>query len=215
MAEELSIDVPEELELSIDVPEELEKKRISAPFKQTVAGVADLVTELPGFAGLIGAGTQAGYNYLTDDSDKSFGQQFAEASSSGTDSWLLEQSEKGRTFTNELLGIGEPTSTEDILARNAALFLPIPAPSKLAKLGKFGAGLVNVTMPTVKRGTKASMAARGGIQGSIGLGIDQAVRALVDKPEELPLLFSDIALSGGVSPEAPPLQGGALLDQLD
>ena len=203
MVEQLTIDIPSE-ELTIDIPEEAPKKRVSNPGKQAVASVIDLVTELPGFAGLIGAGGQAGYNYLTDGSDKGFGEQFSDASSEGGDAWLMEQSSNMRKGTNELLGIQEPTSTEDILARNAALFLPIPGPSKieaLGKLGKFGAGLINVALPTVKSGTKANMLGRAAIQGTVGAGIDQGVRALVDDPVNLPLLLSDTALAGGITPQ--------------
>ena len=205
MAKELSIDVPdlpEEATLSIDVPEP-PKKRVSNPIKQGVASVVDLVTEIPGVLGLGGAGLQAGYNYLFDNKDKGFGKHFEEAMTTGTlDTSLIDASETLRQGTNKLLGIKDPVSTEDQIARNLALFLPIPAPSKFSKLGKFGAGATNIILPTVKRGTKASMLTRGGLQGGFGVGIDQGVRAVIDS-DQAPLMFSEKALSGGTSPDDP------------
>jgi len=187
-----------EIELSIPRPEQ---KRVSNPFKQGAAGVIDLATEIPGMLGLAGAGLESIADYALDDNDKTFGQTFLDAMSEGIDADFLSASDVGRRWTNKLFDIEDPKSTEDQIARNLALFVPIPimglakGASRAAKLAR---GAMHVTLPTVKPGSKASVAARGAMQGSFGLGIDQGVRALIDDPKNLPLLLSDVALSGGV-----------------
>jgi len=186
-------------ELIIDIPEKDEskavKKKRSSPFKQSVASVADLFTDLPNIGGLLAAGAETGISYLTDPSDKSFIERFVEASSSGIDKTLFDAAHAGRTATNKFLGISEPQSAKDILARNSALFLPIPG-LRLAKgasrLAKIARGTTDVLLPTVKHGPLPNMIGRGLVQGDIGLGIDQGLRALSDDPEKLPLLFSDM-----------------------
>lgn len=208
MAKELVMELDDE-ELTMEVPAEelvmeLPKKRVSNPGKQAIAGVLDLATEIPGLLGLAGSGLQGGTNYLIDkisgEEDQSFKEHFVDAMETGLDAGFLNVSQAGRDWTNKTLGITEPTSTEDILARNAALFIPIPGMG-LAK----GAGMaaraarlaMDVTLPTVKKGTKKSMALRGLGQGLFGLGIEQGIRGVIDDPVNLPLLFSDVALSGG------------------
>lgn len=214
---EVSLDIPSiepEDSVVLDIPSE-GKSRKSNVGKQALASVFDLGADIPGFAGLIGAGAQSGLNYLLDDKDQSFKHHFIQAASSGIDSKLLQASEFLRSGVNNLLDISEPQSTEDIIARNLALFLPIPG-IRLAKgagkLARAGRMAMDVTLPTVKRGTKKSMAVRGGIQGSIGLGIDQGVRGLLDDPNH-PLLFSDKALAGGIEPEEELTQGATSLPE--
>jgi hypothetical protein len=203
---EITLDIPSEEPddaVVLDITASGKKARGSDVGRQALAGVLDLGADLPAFAGLVGAGAQSGFNYLFDNQDKSFKQHFTEAATTGIDSSLLEFGNTLRTGINNLLDITEPQSTEGILARNAALFLPIPGirlAKGASKLARSANALANITLPTVKRGTKKNMALRGGIQGSIGLGIDQGVRAAIDDPN-LPLLFSDKALAGGVEPE--------------
>ena len=220
MAEELTVDILEE-------DKKLkESTRVSNPGRQAIASVLDLGSDIVGLPGLVGAAGQAGYNYLTEDNDKSFPDQFANAASSGADAWFLKQSDALRKGTNSLLDIAEPISAEDIAARNSAMFIPIPGvrlakgAGKLARAGRFA---MDTILPTVKRGTKTNMAVRGGIQGGLALGFDQGVRALMDDPK-MPLMLSDQALEGlPITPNDPrsvteqmsnPLEGGAGDDEL-
>ena len=109
--------------------------------------------------------------------------------------------------TLKALGIEEPVSTEDQAARLAASLLPIPGirvASGAGRLAKVAGGAANVLTPAVKFGPKGARLGRGfktraGAQLGIGTAIDQGIRAAVDMPE-LPLMFSDIALSGGTDP---------------
>jgi len=207
----VSEDIPKFRDVATGKPE-----RVSDPFKQAVAGISDIATGIPAILGLAGSGLQAGYGHLTSDDDKPFKQRFAEAMSEGTDKSLLDIGLGGREFVNEALGIAEPISTEDQAARLIGGFIPIPGialaanASRLAKAANLG---INLLTPAVKRGP--GFARRGALQLGLGTGIEQGIRALTDDPDKYPLIFSERALSGGVAPEEPSLQGGAGLDQLD
>ena len=181
------------------------KPRVSNPGKQAIASGLDLFSDIPGFLGIAGQGIETLADYALDDNDKTFGETFEEAGKSGADKVFSDIAHAARKGTNKLLDIEEPVSTEDQLARNLALFAPIPSPNKVKALGKIGKILFDLVMPTVKKGTKTNMAVRGGLQGGFGLGIEQGVRALADLPKQ-PLLFSDQALAGGTE-TSPLLQG--------
>lgn len=202
----------------VEVPVE----RPSNPFRQAAAGVTDIGTGLVSLLGLGGAGIQAGYNTLFDEGG--IKENFAKAvTDEGIDQTLLEAGASGRQFFNELLGIEDPITTEDQIARIAGGFVPIPGFQVLSGAGKLANTLKhtsNVLLPTVRRGKGggAGFARRGAAQLGIGLGADQGLRALTDHP----LMFSEQALSGKAPPielADPPggdetLVGGAGLDSL-
>ena len=138
----------------VGASEEEKKKRPSDPGKQFVKGVSMIGTELPAILGLAGAGLQAGWNTMT--GDKGLSKNFEEAlSDEGVDQWLVNKGIGAGDVVSDWLGIGRgaPVSTEDQIARNLGLFLPIPGlgllggASKLAKLAK---GAAYVTTPLLK-----------------------------------------------------------------
>lgn len=184
-----------------------EAVRPSDPFKQGVAGITDLGTGLPMIAGMIGAAGQAGYNTLVDEGDQSFTKNFGKAiSDGGWDTDLLQAGVSGRNNVNEFLGIQEPVSTEDQAARLAASLLPIPGAKAIAGSTKLATAL-NLLTPAVKYKRTGAIpeigtllnkgnAARVGAQTGIGVGAEQGIRAYVDAP----LMFSEEALTGKVSP---------------
>ena len=200
---EITIDVPPELltDAPITAPP-VGRKRVSNPGRQALASVADLFSDIPGAFGLAGSAIEATFNNLTTP-NTTFFKEFDKAQEEGVDKTLSDLGTAGINATNSVLGIENPTSTEDLLARNIGLFLPIPGPGKIAagkKILKGAGALFNTLLPTVKRGPLPNMLARGGVQGSIGTGFSEGVKALVDNPT-MPLLLSDTALSGGLTPE--------------
>ena len=177
-------------------------KRVSSPGKQALAGFSDIATGIPAILGLAGAGIET--LVKTPFTDTTIGEDFAAALSTGFDRSLVNVGLSGRKAVNESLGIEEPVSTEDQAARLSASLLPIPGirvASGAGRLAKILGGTANVLTPAVKLGPKGARFGKGfkvraGAQLGIGTGIDQGIRALVDTPE-LPLMFSDVALSGG------------------
>ena len=168
-------------------------ERPSDPFKQGVAGVTDAFTSLPAFAGYVGAGLEATYDTATGEGDQSFLDNFETAVESGVDADLIKTSGDARSYVNDAFKIKEPVSTEDQAARIFGAFMvPIPgsaAPNLLNKAASFA-------LPIVRRGAgfgkRVKQQALFG--GAIGTGIDQGVRAVQD----LPLMFSEQALTGNV-----------------
>jgi len=220
----------------------IKKERPSDPGKQGLAGLSDILTGIPIIAGFAGAGLEAAAK--TPFNDKGFVDTFKESASSGVDSSLINFGADLREGVNNLLGIKEPVSTEDQVARLAASLLPIPgfrAVAGAGKLARLGKSTFNVLTPAVKytrtstrpfrdklvgKVIEGTLLNRGnvgrvGAQLGIGVGLEQGLRALADNPE-LPLLFSDKALTGREPVEtqqegAPPmndLQGGGGVDQL-
>ena len=183
--------VPKEFEV-VDEPDITTNKRVSNPIKQGIAGLTDIVTGLPALAGLAGSGIQAGYNTLT--GDKGFKENFASAmTDEGIDQALLDAGVGARESVNEALGIQEPVSTEDQAARLVGSFAPIPglaAAANAGRLARLARGTFNVLTPAVKTGK--GFGRRAALQGGIGLGLDQGIRAATDSP----LLFSEEAMTG-------------------
>ena len=163
-------------------------KRPSDPGKQAIAGLSDIFTGLPIVAGLAGQGLEAIADYALDDNDKTFPQTFAEAGKEGADKALLDLGLKGRTATNEALGIKEAQSTEDQAARLLTSMI-FPGSLGTSLLGKAATFLT----PLVRTGK--GFTKRAGVQLGVGTGIDQGIRAAIDD-EEFPLLFSKQALTG-------------------
>jgi hypothetical protein len=138
----------------VGASEEEKKKRPSDPGKRFVKGISMIGTEIPALLGLAGAGLQAGWNTMT--GDKGLSKNFEEAlSDEGTDQWLLDKATSSGDAVSDWLGIdrGLPQSTEDQIAQNLGMFLPIPGlgliggASKLAKLAR---GTAYVTTPLLK-----------------------------------------------------------------
>lgn len=218
----LSDQLQEEEDIPISISEYLPKRK-SDPGKQFIAGLSDIATGIPVVAGVVGAGIETLVSYPFN--DKGFGETFAKSMSEGIDASLVEAGFTGREFVNDLLGIDEPVFTEDQLARLGGVLIPIPGIQLASGAGKLAKGAnlaLNLTTPVVKRtrltktpyadkltgqfgtgGTvfdKAGFGKRAAAQAGIGIGIEQGMRALVDRPE-LPLIFSEEALTGGVSTE--------------
>jgi len=213
MDDDFDVKFPQEddSDFSVEIPESSKPKRASNVNKQAIAGLMDFASDIPSVLGFGGAAIEGGINYLSDDDPKrSFTKHFTAAGKEGIDNDLMSIGADMTEGTNNLLGIKSPISTEDILARHAALFLPIPG-IRLARGASLGAklarGAMDVALPTVKRGPLPNMLTRGGIQGSVGVGIGQGIRAIQDDPNH-PLLFSDTALQGHLPITAPPLHGG-------
>lgn len=186
----------------VDVAASASQDRVSNPVKQALAGFTDIVTGIPALAGMVGAGTQAGFNTLIGDED--FLQNWEAAlSDEGIDQTLFELGMSGRENVNEFFGIEEPISTEDQLARLAGGFIPIPGitvAANASRLAKLLSTTANVLTPAVRMGKKGSrfdkgFAARGATQLGIGTALEQGIRALQDNPN-FPLVFSEQALSG-------------------
>ena len=186
--------------------------RPSDPGKQFLAGITDIFTGIPMLAGLAGSGIQAGWNTMT--GDKGFGQNFAEAASSGWDKDWLDAGMRGQDAVNKSLGIARPVSTEDQAARLLGSFVAPPGmqfiggASRAAKLGR---GAFNILTPAVKMpyGVKKGFTTakglknygmRSGIQAGLGTGIEQGIRAASDDPNA-PLMFSEKALTGKDAPK--------------
>jgi len=190
------------------------KERPSNPIRQGIAGMLDTFPAIPTLAGLAGAGIEGGAKTLFN--DKSFGDNFTESAKTGFDSGLLDIGIKGFDAVNSIVGVKNPESTEDIAARLlGSLFVPVPggflggaAAKGLSGLAGRAATLVS---PAVRLGPKGNrlnkdFAKRAATQIGVGTGLDQGLRAVIDKPE-LPLLFSESALAGGpefVTPETVP-----------
>jgi hypothetical protein len=170
--------------------------RPSNPIKQGIAGVTDVFTSLPAFAGLIGSGAEAAYNYATDGTDKGLTEQFDEAIKTGTDADLINMTHTARNFVNDSLNIKNPISTEDQAARIFGAFMvPIPGSSSVSALNK----AASFVLPLVRTGAGFGkrVAQQAVIGGTLGTAMDQGIRAMTDHP----LMFSEQALTGKL-PEA-------------
>jgi hypothetical protein len=181
--------------------------RPSNPIKQGIAGITDVITTLPGFAGLIGASAEAGYNYATDGTDKGITEQFDEAIKTGTDADLIKITDTARNFVNDSLKIKNPISTEDQAARIFGAFMvPIPGSSAVSVLNK----AASFVLPLVRTGAGFGkrVAQQAVIGGTLGTAMDQGMRAMTDHP----LMFSEQALTGklpeSTTPSATPYAVG-------
>ena len=189
-------------------------KRRSDPGKQLAAGVADIFTGIPGLAGLVGAAGEATYDTaignkpaaaVTLDKDGvstpidnpgGFVDNFTQSLASGWPESLMKMGDEGRKGTNKLLGIEEPVSTEDIAARTAGNFFPVPGfnlANSASKSLKAANLAFNLLTPVVKSGKGFTRRAAG--QQALGVGMNEGIKAVQDS-EKAPLLFSDSALAG-------------------
>ena len=179
-----------------------ERVRPSNPFRQGAAGLTDVATGLPMVLGMAGTGIGTLFD-RDDDPETGYGQEFVQNLATNP---VFNFGARGRQHVNEFLGIEEPISIEDQGAR-LLTSLAIPGMGPLAALSKGGAlaNVARLATPVVKitpGATKANVA-RLGLQGGLGLGIDQGVREIMqavapDSPGAVlnPPIFSESALKG-------------------
>ena len=153
MADDISLEGLDDDDISLEDTTEEKKKRPSDPGKQFVKGISMIGTELPAILGIAGAGIEAGWDTAT--GEGGIGDNFVKALSEGKDKWLVDKATSSGDTVSDWLGIdrGPAQSTEDQIARNIGMFLPIPGLgliSGASKLGKLARGAAYVTTPVVK-----------------------------------------------------------------
>ena len=171
--------------------------RPSDPGKQALAGISDMIGDIPAIFGLAGAGGQAAYNTVTGDEEASLDtleKNFVKAlTDGGIDDQLFSVAQALREKTNEVLDIEDAVSSEDQVARTLGNFIPIPGLKVLSSMGKGAKALrhsYNLLTPAVRTGK--GFGKRSLIQSTLGTGLDQGIRAATDRPT----MFSDEALHG-------------------
>jgi hypothetical protein len=182
---------PRKPQAAVATTEDEPTGRPSNPYKQTVAGVTDVFTGIPAVAGYVGAGVEAGFNRLTDGTNRTIGEQWDAASASGIDADLMAASAKAREFVNDTLKIKEPVSTEDQIGRILGAFaVPIPGSASV----KLGNKALSFVLPLVRtgKGFGKRVAQQAVIGGTVGTAIDQGARAY----NGAPMMFSEQALTG-------------------
>jgi len=150
-------------------------------WQHAVASVMDIPAGLVALPGLIQAGGTAVKRLAMGESVKG-----------SMDNTLLRTANKMTEGVNGIMGIEQPEEWEQ-LARLASLALPTP--DKFSKIGSLIAkpGIVQkvgdvagmITMPFAQYTPGASLgvkAAQIGLQGAVGVGADQGIRALTDQP---------------------------------
>lgn len=177
-------DIEFELEDASDEVELIEppKKPQSHPVKQAIASFLDIPAGLVALPGLV----QAGGTALT---------RLAKGESveGSMDNALLRKSAAMREDVNDLMGIGEPETAVDQIARLASIVTPTPdkfskVGSLLAKPGlaqKVGDVAGMIAMPFAQYSPEASTAVKmAQVGGQVGVGVaaDQGMRALTDQP---------------------------------
>jgi len=165
---------------------------------QLVAGLSDIGTSIPTFAGLaIGVGEGIGKT-LSRPRDPETGKllpislvkNVVEAFSSGVDRDLIDTGLAAREAVNEFLGTPEPKLPGDQVLRLLGGFAPIPVPRLppgSSLLARSLANTANILTPAVKAGP--GFGTRAGAQLGIGGIVDQTVRALSADPE-FPTIFA-------------------------
>ena len=174
------------------VYDDIASKRNTLPnlAKQAGASVTDIALGIPGLAGMIGAGAQAGWNAL--DPDVDFPDAWGEAIKSGVDADLMKASWDARQGVNKAFGIEEPFSKAEQVAR-FGLFFPNPVSLGTSAASKAGHLAMNLLTPVVKKTTPMGIAGRWGAQGSINLGLETVMRSLHEDRYRPPItkLFDD------------------------
>ena len=203
----------ESIELPTNKPKKARGTNLANTALQGVAGITDVATSFPALASLIGSGAETLYDTATN--DKSIGDNFVINQGEDTYKNLNNLTAKMRGGVNDFLGIDEPILAEDQIARLiTSSFIPAVGPlskvaqgaSALAKLGRVATPLMKVTRSPTGSVLNKGNALRFGTQVGLGAGIDQGIRAAIDKPG-LPTILDDEALYGPEGLEATTVSG--------
>ena len=162
---------------------------VSKPFRQALAGPADMVSSSISMLGLGGAGLEALANQIVDDFDLPLKRggtvedftapfvrlkdKFLEAISSGVDRSLLETGLELREGTNRFYGIPEPQSTVDQAARLLTSMLPVPGIPRIqgksltSSTANLLANTANIALPAIRYNKTSTSPFRDALVGKV------------------------------------------------
>ena len=130
--------------------------------RQALAGVADIVTQIPTLLGLAGTGIETAGRYIATDDDLS--TSLDKSMASGFDKDLMALGKQGFDATNEVLNIPSPKTPGEVLSRLATLIVPNPS-----SVGRVGTAL-NLLTPFVKVVPKAGPTVANALRNKGNLG---------------------------------------------
>jgi hypothetical protein len=178
-------------------------KQERKPLAYAAQGLLSNFTDAPGFFGMIGQGLETAADAVTDDKPitlNNIQDQWKEAGKKGIDAGLQSFSKDTTNTLAKIIGV-DPIAKDSVnQAANIVGTFMLPTPT--GKGSAFEKAFTFLT-PMVRMGPKGNrlnkaFGIRAATQLGIGGGLDQGIRALIDKPNDLPLILSDNALAGGI-----------------